>query len=51
MWMFDKHDILTIKACIKGFLCAGNKKNNVVVKLSWSMLSHPKSNGVQVSLT
>ena len=45
MRMFDMHVIRTIKACIKGFLWAGNKKDNAAAKVSWSTLILPKSKG------
>ena len=45
VWMFDKHVIRIVKACIRGFLWVGNRKDNVAAKVSWSTLILPKSKG------
>ena len=34
VWMFDKHAISTVKACIKGFLWAEIRKDNATTKVS-----------------
>ena len=46
VWMFDKEAIRTVKACIRGFLWAGMRKDNAAAKVSWSTLVLPKSKGV-----
>ena len=43
VWMFDKHAIRIVKACIRGFLWVGNRKDNATAKVSWSTLIFPKS--------
>ena len=45
VWMFDKQAICTVKACIRGFLWAGMRKDNATAKVAWSMLVLPKSKG------
>ena len=45
MWMFDMHAIRIVKACIRGFLWVGNRKDNASTKVSWSTLILPKSKG------
>ena len=45
VWTFDKHAIRIVKACIKGFLWARNRKENAAAKVSWSTLILPKSSG------
>ena len=45
VWMFDKHAIRTVKACIRGFLWARNRKHSAIAKVSWSTLILPKSKG------
>ena len=45
VWIFNKHAIRTVKACIRGFLWAGNRKDNAEAKVSWSMLILPKRKG------
>ena len=45
VWMFDRHAIGIVKACIRGFLWAGNRKDNATAKVSWSTLILPKSKG------
>ena len=39
------HAIRIVKACIRGFLWAGNRKDNAAAKVSWSTLILPKSKG------
>ena len=45
VWMFDKQAIRTVKACIRGFLWAGMRKDNAAAKVAWSTLVLPKSKG------
>ena len=45
LWTFDKHVICIVEACIRGFLWAGNMKDNAAAKVSWSTLILPKSKG------